>query len=303
MDSVAVNIFIQAAESRSFIAAGRAVGISSSGVGKSVTRLEQSLGVRLFHRSTRSVTLTAEGEMFLERARRIMAEIEAARSELFQTAATPKGRLRIGLPMVGDPFLPVLADFQREYPAIGLDLEFDNRRVDVIEEGFDVVIRSGEIEDSRLTSRHLGKFRMMLVGSPEYFSRFGRPQYPRDLSSHACIQFRISSSGKLQNWKLRRYADDAEYHLSTKMTCNTNEARLYFALEGLGIAYLSEFSAREALDSGKLETVLDDFIDEENNFRILWPSGRHISPKVRVFIDFMSSYVLTKRGNGGGDQV
>ena len=113
MDSLALNVFVQAAETRSFVAAGRILGISASGIGKSVSRLEENLGVRLFHRSTRSVTLTAEGEMFLERARRILAEFDAAEAELSQASTVPKGRLRIGLPLVGDPFLPALAEFQK----------------------------------------------------------------------------------------------------------------------------------------------------------------------------------------------
>jgi DNA-binding transcriptional LysR family regulator len=171
MDTLALNVFVQAAETRSFVAAGRILGISASGIGKSVGRLEESLGVRLFHRSTRSVTLTAEGEMFLERARRILAEFDAAQAELSQASTVPKGRLRIGFPLVGDPFLPALAEFQRRYPEIELDVEFDNRKVDVIEEGFDAVVRSGEIEDSRLKSRLLGHLRMLLVGAPDYFAR------------------------------------------------------------------------------------------------------------------------------------
>jgi DNA-binding transcriptional LysR family regulator len=133
----------------------------ASGIDKSVTRLEQSLGVRLFHRSTRSVTLTAEGEMFFERARRILAEFDAARAELSEASAVPKGRLRIGLPMIGEPFLPILAEFRRRYPEIELDLEFDNRKGDVIEEGYDAVVRSGDVEDSRIdipTARLLHRF-------------------------------------------------------------------------------------------------------------------------------------------------
>ncbi len=187
MDSFAISVFVQAAEARSFVAAGRILGISASGIGKSVTRLEQSLGVRLFHRSTRSVTLTSEGEMFLSRARRILVEFDAAQAELSQSTALPRGRLRIGLPMIGEPFLPVLAEFQKRYPEVELDLEFDNRKVDVIEEGYDAVVRSGDVEDSRLTSRMLGSFRMLLVGAPDYFAIHGRPAHPWELSAHVAF--------------------------------------------------------------------------------------------------------------------
>jgi DNA-binding transcriptional LysR family regulator len=296
MDSVALNVFVQAAETRSFVAAGRILGISASGVGKSVTRLEESLGVRLFHRSTRSVTLTAEGEMFVERARRILAEFDAAQAELSEASAVPKGRLRVGLPMIGEPFLPVLVEFQRCYPEIELDLDFDNRKVDVIEEGYDAVVRSGDVEDSRLTSRRLGSFRMLLVGAPAYFERCGKPVHPRELAEHACIQFRIPKTGKLQVWQLRRDADEVEAQLSTTVTCNTNEARLCFALEGLGIAYMSDFTVRNALNDGLLVTVLDEYTTDHNTFQLLWPSGRHITPKLRAFIDFISQHVPLERG-------
>lgn len=293
MDSFALNVFVQVADTRSFVAAGRILGISASGIGKSVTRLEQSLDVRLFHRSTRSVTLTAEGEMLLERARRILAEVDAARAELSAVSEVPKGRLRIGLPMIGEPFLPVLVEFRRQYPDVQLDLEFDNRKADVIEEGYDAVVRSGGIEDSRLTARWLGRFRMMLVGSPAYLARRGTPQRPRDLAQHDCIQFRMHNTGKLQVWPLWGDVEQSEQELQlpTAITCNTNEARLCFAIEGLGIAYVSEFSVRNALDAGQLVTVLDEYTSEQNTFQLLWPSGRHVTPRLRAFIDFVSEHV------------
>jgi DNA-binding transcriptional LysR family regulator len=134
-------VFVQVAEMRSFVAAGRHLGVSASAVGKSIARLEDKLGVRLFHRSTRSITLTAEGHLLLERSRRILAEIEAAQQELTQAAERPVGRLRLSLPLVGSLVLPVLGDFMRQYPQIQLDLEFTDRMVDVIAEGYDAVLR------------------------------------------------------------------------------------------------------------------------------------------------------------------
>ena len=156
-------VFVQVAETRSFVAAGRLLGVSASAVGKSMARLEDRLGVRLFHRSTRSVTLTAEGTLFLERSRRILAEIEAAELELRQATDAPRGRLRVSLPLVSSLVLPVLSDFMRMYPDIELDLDFTDRLVDVIEEGFDAVVRTGAPADSRLSARRLGTYRAMLV--------------------------------------------------------------------------------------------------------------------------------------------
>lgn len=151
MESSAINVFVQVAETRSFAAAGRLLGISASAVGKRVSALEEQLGVRLFHRSTRSVALTAEGGLFLERSRRILGEIEAAQAELSQVNLSPRGRLKVSLPLVAEPFLSVMAQFKQAYPDVDLDLEFTDRRVDVIDEGFDAVIRSGDAPDSRLT--------------------------------------------------------------------------------------------------------------------------------------------------------
>ena len=142
MDSLgSLNAFVRAAETRSFTVAGRQLGVSSSAIGKSVARMEERLGVRLFHRSTRSITLTAEGALFLDRCQRIFSEIEAAELELSQTHEAPRGTLRVGLPLVGMLMIPTLAAFMRTYPEIMLDLDFSDRIIDVIEEGFDAVVR------------------------------------------------------------------------------------------------------------------------------------------------------------------
>jgi len=294
-------LFVQVAETRSFVGAGRLLGISASAVGKSISRLEDKLGVQLFHRSTRSVTLTAEGMMFLERSKRILAEIEAAEQELVSVAEAPRGKLRVSLPLVSALVLPVLADFMREYPNVELDLDFTDRQVDVIEEGFDAVVRVGEPKDSRLSARTLGDFRRLLVGSPDYFARRGVPLRPADLASHACLHYRYPSSGKIEQWALRRAghaADTPEIALPTAMICNNIETRLCFALQGLGIAYLPDFAVREPLASGTLVSVLDEYVDAGGTFRILWPASRHPSPKLRAFIDFMAARVFAPQRQG-----
>ncbi|AYN22802.1 LysR family transcriptional regulator [Alcaligenes aquatilis] len=293
MDSLnSFVVFVQVAEVRSFVAAGRLLGVSASAVGKSVARLEEKLGVRLFHRSTRSVSLTAEGSLFLERSRRILAEIEAAEQELSQATTMPHGRLRVSLPLVSSLVLPVLGEFMREYPEIELDLDFSDRLVDVIEEGFDAVVRTGDPTDSRLSARRLGSFRSMLVASSDYLARQGIPQVPTDLLEHSCLHYRFPNSGKLEPWVLRRAADETELTLPTSMICNNIETRVCFALQGLGIAYLPEFSIREPLADGRLQTVLADHAQRTGVFYILWPASKHPSPKVRVFVDFLCARVF-----------
>ncbi|MBV6749113.1 MULTISPECIES: LysR family transcriptional regulator [Pseudomonas] len=292
MDSLsAIGVFVQAAEARSFVAAGRFLGISASAVSKSMARLEEKLGVRLFHRSTRSIALTGEGMLYLERCKRVLGELDAANAELSQLSSMPQGRLRISLPMIGKPFLPVFTQFQRRYPDIQLDLEFTDRVVEVIEEGFDAVIRTGEPKDSGLSARPLGGFRMLVAGSPAYFSRRGVPLTPADLWAHACIHFRYPLTGKLQSWMLSGAGEDAEAGLPCSMVCNAQDGRTAFAVEGLGLIYVADFLIARELENGELITVLDSFTQETGQFNVLWPSGRHVVPKLRAFIDFLQEHL------------
>jgi len=284
-------VFVQVAETRSFVAAGRLLGVSASAVGKSVARLEEKLGVRLFHRSTRSVTLTAEGALFLERSRRILAEIEAAQQELSQASAAPRGRLRVSLPMVSSLVLPVLGEFMRAFPEIELDLDFTDRRVDVIEEGFDAVVRIGNPVDSRLSARRLGSFAMQVVASPHYLALRGTPQVPADLLQHTCMHYRWPNSGKLETWALRQAPGEPELQLPTSMICNNIETRVCFALQGLGVTYLPEFAIREPLADGHLQLILEDYVEHRGVFYVLWPASKHPSPKVRALVDFLCARI------------
>ena len=297
MDSLSgIVFFVQAAKTRSFSEAGRNLGVSSSAVGKSVARLEERLGIRLFHRSTRNITLTAEGALFLERCRRILGELEAAEQELSETRQAPKGRLRISLPLVSQLVMPTLTAFMHNYPAIELDVDFSDRLVDVIEEGFDVVIRTGDLTDSRLMSRALGTFRLRLVAAPGYLTQNGIPVVPADLASHACLQHKFPSTGRFEPWPLKRNEGEMELTLPTRMVCNTTETLIDVARAGLGIACLPDFMVRDAIKRGELVTLLDNFIEHQGSFRLLWPSSKHLSPKLRVFIDFMSVELFKVEG-------
>lgn len=291
MDSFSgINVFVQVAETRSFVLAGRQLGLSSSAVSKSVARLEESLGVRLFHRSTRSITLTAEGAQFLSRSRRILAEMDAARLELSQAAEKPSGRLRVSLPLVSTLVLPVLAEFMRQYPEIELDLDFTDRLVDVIDEGFDAVVRTGEPADSRLSARRLGSFTMLLVASPAYLAQQGEPQQPRDLLQHRCLHFRFPHTGRLESWPL---AEAETLSLPVSMTCNNIETRVCFALQGLGIACLPDFAIGRQIADGSLVPVLSGQVSRTGTFHILWPASKHASPKIRALVDFLAARVFS----------
>ncbi|MCC7600797.1 LysR family transcriptional regulator [Janthinobacterium sp. FW305-129] len=295
MDNLAgFTAFVQAAELRSFVAAGRVLGISASAVGKSIARLEERLGVRLFHRSTRSIALTSEGTVFLERCRRILGEIEAAELELSNSKSAPQGRLRVSLPLVGSLLNPVLAAFARAYPQVELDLDFSDRRVDVIEEGYDAVVRAGESADSRLMSRQLGQFQLQLVAAPAYLARHGTPARPADLARHTCLLYKFPSSGKVEAWPLPEWPALHAAGLPTVLNCNNVDTLLHFAESGLGIAALPDFAVRAALAAGRLKPVLDAHRRHDGAFRILWPSSRHLTPKLRAFIDFLAVHVFAE---------
>ena len=285
-------IFVQVAESRSFAIAGRQLGISASAVSKGVARLEHKLGVRLFQRSTRSVSLTAEGALFLDRSRRILSEIAAAENELASTKAAPQGRLRVSLPLVSGLMWPVLSAFASRYPQIELDLDFSDRLVDVVEEGFDAVVRTGELSDSRLMSKRLGVSRFCCVGAPDYFQRHGTPGRPEDIARHACLLHRVPSTGMLEKWRLRRGDEDADARPAASMTSNHLETLRHMAIEGLGIAYLPDFAVNAALERGELVRVLDEWAGSPSTFWVLWPSNRQLLPRVRAFVDFMAKHLF-----------
>jgi DNA-binding transcriptional LysR family regulator len=286
-----LQAFVQAAETRSFVAAGQRLGLSASAIGKSVAKLEEKLGVRLMQRSTRRIHLTPEGELFLARSQRILADLNDAREELAHHMDTPRGRLRVSLPAVGYRLLlPVLPEFTARYPDIALDLDFSDRMVDVIDEGFDAVVRSGPLRDSRLQARTLGSFRWAIVGTPDYLAQRGTPQRPRDLLQHACLQYRFVTTGKLEEWRLQADPGDPEGPLPplpVVLTSSNLEGLIHAALRGLGLAFLPDFAVREALAASTLQAVLADYTQDSGHFSVLWPAHRQLSPRLRVWLDFL----------------
>lgn len=288
--------FVKTAELGSFVVAGRALEISASAVGKAVARLEKQLGVRLMQRSTRSIQLTDEGRLFHERCRRILDDLEDAQAMLSHAREAPRGKLRVSAPIVGHHFLlPVIQDFLARYPEVELDINFSDRTVDLIDEGVDVAIRSGDLPDSRLVSRPLNVFRLMLCASRGYLERHGTPMMARDLERHAIIRFRHPDSGKLLEWPLLQATGFSETRLHTVLACNNVEAIFGATVRGLGIACMPDFLVREALADGRLQSVLADQIGGGGQFKALWPSSRHLSPKVRAFVDHLDLHLSEKR--------
>lgn len=290
-----LNAFVKAAQLGSFVAAAERLSVSASAIGKSVARLEASLGVSLFNRSTRSLSLTEEGLLFFERSQRIVMELEEAEQELSRLMAAPRGRLRLSFPAIGYRLLlPLLPGFTARYPEIELDLDFNDRLVDVIGEGYDAVLRSGEFADSRLKARRLGGFRFRLVGATDYFARHGVPQGPEDLAQHACLLYRFSGNSQLQPWQFDG-ADDRTLSLAGPLVFNNLEGQISAARRGLGLIYVPDFAVTEYLESGELQSVLDEHISAGGQFSLLWPGNRHLLPKLRVLIDYLAEHIALSK--------
>lgn len=285
--------FVAAAETGSFIEAGRQLGISASAIGKSVARLELRLGVRLFHRTTRNMRLTNEGALFLQRCQRILGEAQAAEHELHSFQNAPKGRLRISFPVVGTLFLPIMSDFLARYPNVELDIDFSDRKVDLIDDAFDAAIRIGDSDDSRLISRTLGTFHRELVAAPAYLDRVGRPLTTDDLVRHACLLYRFPGSGKIEPWPVPGWEALLKNGELNKFSCNSIETLLHLACAGKGIACLPSFATRQMIDTQVLEPIMTAASRAPRLLVMLWPSSKLLTPKLRAFIDlFATSFAV-----------
>ncbi|MDA9529049.1 LysR family transcriptional regulator [Bradyrhizobium sp. CCBAU 25338] len=281
----AMSAFVQAAELRSFKLAGQQFGLSSSAIGKTIAKLEDQLGVRLFHRSTRAIALTQEGEIFLDRCRRVLSELEAAEAELAQTTASPRGRLRVGVPFAGDLLTPLFGEFSARFPDIELDLDYNDRLVDVIEDGFDAVIRTGEVSDSRLMHVKLGDFSSRLVASPGYLAKAGVPRKASDLIKHRLLHHRIYETGKLVDWDLTLPEGTA---LPVALATTSLEPLIRLAEAGYGVASVPYFAVADLMTAGTLREVLPGAKKKNRALRLLWPRSNFPLPKVSAFVKFMT---------------
>ncbi|MFT8718335.1 LysR substrate-binding domain-containing protein [Acetobacter sp.] len=279
--------FVFAARFRSYVRAARHLGISASAVAKSVSRLEARMGVQLLNRTTRTIGLTEAGALFYERCRQALDDIRDAEAILHQTRTTPCGRLRVNVPhIVGQHLLmPLIARFVSRYPEIELDIALDDRIVDLIEEDIDIVIRSGNLPDSRLIARRIGDLPFITCASPAYLETHGHPVVPADIQNHRCLRYRYPNSGLLAPWVYA--APHEQPRLPETMIFNNSDAAARATIDGLGLAHLPVCVARDAIATGRLQPVLADYCLPIGSLWIVWATSRRLSPKVRAFADFL----------------
>lgn len=282
-----ITAFVTTAQHGSFTAAAERLGLTKSAVAKSVGRLETRLGIKLFLRSTRRLSLTDDGERFLERSQLAIDILEQAESELTSHVAEPSGRLIVDLPAAfgRQRILPHLLNVQRQHPELSMTITFSERFVDPIEEGIDLVIRIGELADSSgLIARRLTTQKLVICASPEYLRRYGAPLEPADIAQHQCIVGLRRNQPKI--WLLKngsghvtRYTPPATHEIAD------GDAMLSAVLEGCGLSQLPVWLVGKYLASGELVEVLSGYAGGEVPISALWPKSRQLLPKIRYMVD------------------
>jgi DNA-binding transcriptional LysR family regulator len=287
-----MRVFAKVVEGASFTGAAARLGISASMVSQHVKELEERLGARLLNRTTRKVSLTETGRAYYERCARLLADLEETEQAVSDMHAAPRGELRINAtPSFGILQLaPAIADFTARFPGISVELMLSERLVDLVAEGFDVAVRVEEPPDSSLIARQLAPCRMVICGAPSYFERHGMPRTPSDLTAHNCLTVAGNVLSYYRAWHLTA-ADGTVLNISPmgNLRSNSGAVLIVAAFAGHGLVYLPTYFVGEALQSGRLVTVLDDYMAPPLTLRALYPHNRHLSAKVRALVDFLAS--------------
>jgi DNA-binding transcriptional LysR family regulator len=279
--------FAQAARRGSFAEAARDLGSSPSAVAKSVARLEAGLGVKLFHRTTRRVSLTDDGERLFRRCERVLAEVEDLQAEAAGVRAQPSGTLRIDLPITYGRriVMPLLARMVHQHPALRLDVRLHDSYADVVREGLDVAVRVGALRDSSLVARRIDSQQLIVVASPQYLDRHGTPGRIEDLARHSAILFRQPSSGRNRPWQLRQGRRQVELHPEHRAQVNDGEGMVAAAVASLGLAQIPDYMATDELARGVLVEVMATHRPAAMPISAVMPSSRLMPPRVKVLLE------------------
>ena len=277
-----LEIFVKVLDTGSFTDAARELSVSKSHVSKQIRQLEDRLGVRLINRTTRRVSATDAGQAFHDRCSRIIEDLDDAELAVSQLNRTPAGTLRLNVPVsFGIRYLaPAVSAFMMKYPDLRVDMRMNDRVVNIVDEGFDLAVRIGRLADSSLIARRLAPISLLLCASPRYLEQRGRPQTPADLKDHECLLYQYLSTGN--TWHL----GDEAVRVSGRLLSDNGHTLAAAAVAGVGLALLPDFLIWESVRSGELEVVLPDHSGQLSVWAV-YPHSRHLSAKVRMFIDFM----------------
>lgn len=305
VDSAAMNrisdieIFVAIVADGSFTAAARRLGVSKSHVSRQIQALEDRLGARLLDRTTRTVRPTDAGDAFHARAVRVLEDLAEAERAVRDLQSEPRGTLRLGAPVsFGLRYVaPAVASFMARWPELDVEASYSDRRVDVIGDGFDVVVRIGQLVDSSLIVRRLARTRAHIVASPDYLARRGTPDGPAALAAHACLRYAHQASGR--TWMLFGPDGEQTVRIDGPLVADNGDALLIAARAGLGLAYMPDFFICEDIAAGRLVTVLDDWTAHAVPVAALYPHNRHLSAKVRGFIDHLAESLARRPWRDG----
>lgn len=286
MDRIdAMQAFVTVAELNGFAPAARRLKLSPSAVTRLVAALEERLGARLLQRTTRSVALTDAGRRYLERARRILADIEEAEADAEGERTVPSGRLVVSAP-AGFGRLhvsPVMIAYLKRHREVSAELRLEDRMVNLVEDGIDCAVRIGQLADSSLVARHVGDMRRIVVASPAYLKAHGEPRTPEALADHQTIRF-----GPWSDWRFDKDGRELRIALAPRLVTNNADAALQYAEAGGGLTRVLAYQAADAIKRGKLRIVLAGFEQPKLPIHIVYPTSRLLSAKVRAFIDLVT---------------
>ena len=289
MDRIdAMQAFVAVADLQGFAPAARKLGLSPSGVTRLIAALEQRLGARLLQRTTRSVTLTDIGTRYLERARRILADVEEAEGSAQDERTRPSGRLVVSAP-VGFGRLhvsPVMSAYLKRYPEVSAELRLADRMVNLVEDGIDLAVRIGHLADSSLVARHVGEMRRIVVASSGYLKQRGEPDTPEAVASHETIQFGAMTASP--DWRFVEDGREIRVTCTPRFTTNSADAAIQYAEQGGGLTRVLAYQAADAIKGGRLKLVLAQFEQPPLPIHIVYPTSRLLSAKVRTFIDLVT---------------
>jgi LysR family transcriptional regulator for bpeEF and oprC len=283
--------FTETTKHGGFAAAAREMGVAPSTLAKAVARLEEGLGVKLFHRTTRLVTLTPDGERLFQRCQRVLAEVEDLQAEAAGTSAAPTGTLRVDMPVYyGKHFvMPLLAALQARHPALRLDMRLTDLQVDLVRDGIDLAVRIGHLRDSTLVARRVDQQGLVLCASPAYLEARGMPRRIEDLAGHAAVVFRLPTSGRDRAWQFRQRGKPVEWSPEPSVRVSETEGLLEAIKLGMGMCQLPDMLVQDALARGELREVLPSLRPETMPIHLIYPSGRLVPPRVRAALEALEA--------------
>jgi len=284
-------LVVELARAGGMSAAARELDVTPAAVSKRLAQIEARLGVRLFNRSTRRLSLTAEGEVYLENARRILGEIDDLDALIASRQAAPRGLLKVNAPLgFGRSYIaPAIAEFAQKYPEVSLQLQLTDRPADFVREAFDVAVRFGDLPDTSLIARKIAPNRRLVCASPGYLKKHGMPATPHDLARHQCIVLRQNEAA-YGLWRFTRGRRSETVKVRGNLSSNDGEVTLTWGLAGLGILQRAEWDLARYLRSGRLVQVLEDYALPQADIYAVFPERHLLSAKVRVFVDFLVAY-------------